>query len=160
MLGNALHGDAEKRHTGYTPGSPFIRRHVTATRGRPVSIASVGYSFIGLLRAGNFQFDYKLPERQPTLRVSALFLVSLFRLLRQPPPPPPPAFPPQPLCHSFSRRPDEKLSSLDRDGIIGRPTLFMAFIFLEIAAEAQSVRHFSPSCSRSLSSFLASFSSR
>ncbi|CAK9816892.1 hypothetical protein ANTQUA_LOCUS9147 [Anthophora quadrimaculata] len=30
---------------------------------------------------------------------------------------------------------DEKLLLLDRDGIIGRPCLFMAFIFLEIAGE-------------------------
>lgn len=32
-------------------------------------------------------------------------------------------------------RTDEKLLLLDRDGIIGRPCLFMAFIFLEIATE-------------------------
>lgn len=82
------------------PGSPFIRRHVTATRGRPVSIVSVGYSFIGLLRAGNFQFDYKLPERPPSpparpRRAFPLFLHLPFRR--------------HPACATLSRkRHDEK----------------------------------------------------
>lgn len=54
------------------------------TRGRPVSIASAGYSFISLLRAGNFKFDYKLPERAPHV------LLLLFLLL--PPSPSPGGF--------------------------------------------------------------------
>lgn len=33
---------------------------------------------------------------------------------------------------------DEKLLLYDRDGIIGRPSLFMAFIFLEIARESSA----------------------
>lgn len=153
---------------------------MTATRGRPVSIASVGYSFIGLLRAGNFQFDYKLPPnatRQSAL--PALLRVSAFPRSPLRPPPPPPHPPstlrplatscssgpptPHPLCVPLflARGPMKKLSSLDRDGIIGRPTLFMAFIFLEIAAGVQTVRHSSPpSPFLSLVSFLASFSPR
>lgn len=71
--------------TGYRP--PFIRRHVTrrpmddpwTTRGRPVSIASAGYSFISLLRAGNFKFDYKLPERAPHVLLLPLPLPLLRR---------------------------------------------------------------------------------
>jgi len=111
---------------------------VTATHGRPVSIAFVGYSFIGLLRAGNFQFDYKLPERHPTStllrRTFPLFLVlfssssvsSCFS-----------AAIPVPLF--LARGPMKNSPSFDRDGIIGRPTLFMAFIFLEIADSRSAI---------------------
>lgn len=54
----ALEGGFRWNDGGYRS---FIWRHVTNPW--TVSIASVGYSFIGLLRAGNFKFDYKLPER-------------------------------------------------------------------------------------------------
>lgn len=118
------------------------------SRGRSVDhFDRVRYSFISLLRAGNFKFDYKLPELRLTssspfqhcLCLSPCFLLSLVVVFL-------PVFPLVPffiLCPllpvlrrraPFLARPDEKLSSLDRDGIIGRPALFMVFIFLEIAA--------------------------
>jgi len=97
----------------------FIRCHVT----KPWTTRfdrSVGYSFIGLLRVGNFKFDYKLPERATHRLPFFTYPLSLGPL-------------PPPRATLFRARSDEKLSSLDRDGIIGRPALFMAFIFLEMA---------------------------
>lgn len=165
MLGNALRGNTERRH-GMYPGSPFIRRHVTATRGRPVSIPCPLVTLSSASSAlGIFNLITNCPRTPPSPpSCAARFRFSLV-----------------PLSSSSSStytstsasscssaathpraalsrtRPDEKLSSLDRDGIIGQPTLFMAFIFLEIAAGAQPVRHFSPSLS--LASSLASSSS-
>jgi hypothetical protein len=98
----------------------FIRRHVTNPWTTRFDRRSVGYSFIGLLRAGNFKFDYKLSERATHRLPFFAFPLSLIPLL-------------PPHATLFRARPDEKLSSLDRDGIIGRPALFMAFIFLEMA---------------------------
>lgn len=89
--------------------------------------------FHRLLRAGNFKFDYKLPARSLLRRV--------FCSVSPRPPVSPPPFHCR-LCyrHPFSRaRPDEKLSSPDCDGIIGRPALFMVFIFLKIAASPSLV---------------------
>jgi len=109
------------RQPGYRPGV------CSMSRDKPVDDPWTRFDrvrwllFHRLLRAGNFKFDYKLPAFPSSPRVSV-----------SPCPPTAPSFARAPPFLARAR-PDEKLSSPDCDGIIGRPTLFMAFIFLKIA---------------------------
>lgn len=143
---------------GYTPGPPFIRRHVTATRGRPVSIGvrrftlSSASSALGIFNLiTNCPYAPSLPPSVPAPSPRFRFFLVPFSAVSAC----------ASLCHSFSRARDPMKNSrrsIATELLAGRLYLWRSFSWRSRPGRAQPVRHFSLSLSlaRSVVPFLAS----